>query len=334
MTLAIVHEVSPAVIAQAVALLKAGQLVGFPTETVYGLGADASDPVAVARIFNAKGRPSDHPVIVHLAPGADVSLWAARVSAEAQALMDAFWPGPLTLILPRAPGVPDAVTGGQETVGLRCPSHPVAQQLLRAFAGGVAAPSANKFGRVSPTTASHVAEEFGDALALVIDGGPCEVGIESTIVDVTGDQPVLLRPGHVSAEALGRVLGRAVRTRAQIEAARALPRVSGALAAHYAPRTALELVATEALAQRIQALLAANLKVGVWSTAQPAADVSWRQAPAEPVAYAQALYATLRLLDAQGLDILLLEATPDNDAWSAVNDRLGRAVVGSGPTTV
>lgn len=326
----VIRPVSPQAIADGVALLKAGQLVGFPTETVYGLGADASDAEAVARIFAAKGRPNDHPVIVHVAPGADLSRWAARLSPDAELLIAAYWPGPLTLIVSRAAGVLDAVTGGQDTVGLRCPSHPVAQQLLRAFGGGVAAPSANRFGRVSPTTAQHVADEFGSALSLVIDGGPCEVGIESTIIDLSGNEPVLLRPGHISVEALSRTLDRPVLTREEVEARRATPRVSGALAAHYAPRTALELVAAKDIGHRVQTLMAAGLRVGVWSAAQPVADVSWVAAPTDPVAYAQDLYATLRLLDAQGLDILLLEATPDNDAWSAVNDRLGRAVVGSG----
>ena len=353
---------SPEVLDRAVALLRAGQLVAFPTETVYGLGADASDPEAVARIFAAKGRPNDHPVIVHVAPGNDLSAWAASIGPDARTLIDAFWPGPLTLILPRAAGVPDAVTGGQDTVGVRCPSHPVAQALLSAFGGGVAAPSANRFGRVSPTTAQHVADEFGPELSLVLDGGPCEVGIESTIVDVTGDTPVLLRPGHISIATLADALGKPVLTRAELEArlqaqghaqidaqahadtqvgtqagtqtdlqaAREIPRVSGALAAHYAPRTPLERVPAGALDLRTRMLVASGRRVGVWSTVKPAADVMWVGAPLDPVAYAQDLYAMLRFLDTQGCDILLVDALPDTDAWAAVNDRLGRAVVGSG----
>lgn len=349
-----ISPASPEAVDRAVALLRAGQLVAFPTETVYGLGADASSPEAVARIFAAKGRPNDHPVIVHVAPGNDLSAWAATISGDARALIDAFWPGPLTLILPRAAGVPDAVTGGQDTVGVRCPSHPVAQALLSAFGGGVAAPSANRFGRVSPTTAQHVADEFGQELSLVLDGGPCEVGIESTIVDVTGDTPVLLRPGHISIAMLADALGKSVLTRAEVElrreayaqadaeaskqagtqagtqATREVPRVSGALAAHYAPRTPLERVPAGALDVRARMLVASGRRVGVWSTVKPAADVMWAGAPLDPVAYAQDLYATLRFLDTQGCDILLVDALPDTDAWAAVNDRLGRAVVGSG----
>src|SRR4249919_832993 len=184
-------------IARAAAILRAGGLVAFPTETVYGLGADASSPAALGRMFAAKGRPSDHPVIVHLQAGEDLTHWARNIPVVAQQLADHFWPGPLTLVLRRAAGVLDAVTGGQETVGLRTPSHPIAQRLLKAFGGGIAAPSANRFGRVSPTTAQHVRDELGDALDLILDGGPCEVGIESTIVDLSTGTPVLLRPGRI-----------------------------------------------------------------------------------------------------------------------------------------
>jgi len=321
---------TPAAIAEAADLLRAGQLVGMPTETVYGLAADASDPEAVARIFAAKGRPNDHPVIVHVAAGADLSRWAARVPDAARRLMAAFWPGPLTLILPRAPGVLDAVTGGQDTVGLRCPSHPVAQALLAAFGGGVAAPSANRFGRVSPTTAQHVAGEFDQAVPVVLDGGPCEVGIESTIVDVSSDIPILLRPGHVSAVALSAVLGTAVLTRAQMDERRSVPRVSGSLSAHYAPRTPLKLADAAVLAAEVAAARAQGRSVGVWSSRDPGGATVWVQAPSEPERYAQALYATLRELDGRGLDLLLLENPPAAPAWSAVRDRLGRAAVGSG----
>jgi L-threonylcarbamoyladenylate synthase len=195
-------------IERAVALLRAGELVAFPTETVYGLGADAANPAAVAKIFAAKGRPQDHPLIVHLDGAAQLDAWARDIPAYAFELAEAFWPGPLTLILKRQPGVPDAVTGGQDTVGLRVPGHPLALELLRAFGGGLAAPSANRFGRISPTTARHVREELGEAVAMVLDGGPCQVGIESTILDCTGGAPRILRPGMVGAPALGRVLGR------------------------------------------------------------------------------------------------------------------------------
>src|SRR5690606_34996818 len=230
--------------------LAEGRLVAFPTETVYGLGADAENPDAVARIYAAKGRPSNHPVIVHVALEADLSYWARSVPPAARALIQAFWPGPLTLILPRAAGIPAAVSGGQDSIGLRCPSHPVAQALLRRFAalkggnGGVAAPSANKFGQVSPTLASHVRSEFpelGPEALMVLEGGPSQVGIESTIVDLSrldkGVGPVLLRPGHISAEELSVVLG-VMPSRPD----QAAPRVSGSLKAHYAPRTPLTLV--------------------------------------------------------------------------------------------
>ncbi len=321
---------SPAAIEEAVALLHAGQLVGIPTETVYGLGADASNPDAVARIFAAKGRPNDHPVIVHVASDTDLSRWASRVPLAALRLIEAWWPGPLTLILPRAAGVPDAVTGGQDTVGLRCPSHPVAQALLKSFGGGIAAPSANRFGRISPTTAQHVVDEFGSAVPLVLDGGACQVGIESTIIDLSGECPVLLRPGHISAAQITATLGVPVLSRAEAETMKATPRVSGALAAHYAPRTPLELVDADALGERAAAALAAGCKLGVWSTQDPGGAALWLCAPRDPVQYAHALYATLRELDASGLDALLLEMPPAGPAWSAIRDRLQRAAVGSG----
>jgi L-threonylcarbamoyladenylate synthase len=336
-------------IAQAVAVLRAGGLVGFPSETVYGLGGDASQADAVASIFAAKGRPNDHPVIVHVAPGADLTRWAAKVSPQAQTLIDRFWPGPLTLVMARAEGVLDAVTGGQDTVAVRCPSHPVAQALLIAFAGGLAGPSANRFGHVSPTTAQHVDGEFGSELAMILDGGPCEVGIESTIVDVTRDEPVLLRPGHVSAEALAAALGRPVLSREQAQARldahrqaqageggsqateQALPRVSGALAAHYAPRTPLALVHADRLSEMVATESAAGRRLGIWSVAPfTPAGGTWLPAPTEPEAYAHQLYATLRRLDLLSLDRLLIETPPATPAWAGIHDRLGRAAVGSG----
>ncbi|MFW2401175.1 L-threonylcarbamoyladenylate synthase, partial [Burkholderia pseudomallei] len=237
-------------IEDAAARLDAGELVAFPTETVYGLGADAQNPAAVARIYAAKGRPANHPVIVHLAPGSDPGYWVEALPADAKKLIDAFWPGPLTLILKRATHIPDAVSGGQDSVGLRCPSHPVAQALLRAFDarrgghGGVAAPSANRFGHVSPTTAQHVRDEFGDAVH-VLDGGPSDVGIESTILDLSRGFPALLRPGHVSPRQIADVLGVAPRLPDGSDAT--APRASGTLKAHYAPRTPLALAAFERL---------------------------------------------------------------------------------------
>ena len=346
-----IEAATPAALARAVALLEAGELVAFPTETVYGLGADAANPQAVARIFAAKGRPSDHPVIVHLADQAGLAHWAAAVPAAASALAERFWPGPLTLILRRARGVPDAVTGGQDTVGVRCPAHPVAQALLQAFAqaggsGALAAPSANRFGRISPTTAQHVQSEFGQRVPLILDGGSCDVGIESTIVDLSRERPVLLRPGHIGAAALQACLGEPVwlpdgspaladgvpdaHDRPSQEGA--APRASGTLAAHYAPVTPMALVASQDLPARIDAVLAAGGSAAVWSrTAVPAqSGVLWRQAPAEAAAYARQLYAVLREFDAAGVTQLLIEAPPMDAAWAAVHDRLGRAVTGSG----
>ncbi|HEX9452146.1 MAG TPA: L-threonylcarbamoyladenylate synthase, partial [Burkholderiales bacterium] len=222
--------VSDEEIEKAAAILRAGGLVAFPTETVYGLGADASNPTAVRKIFAAKGRPADHPVIVHVAGTSDLKHWAAEVPRSAWLLAEKFWPGPLTMVLKRAAHVSDLITGGQDTVGLRVPSHPVAQQLLKAFGGGIAAPSANRFGRLSPTTAQHVREELADAVNLVLDGGPSDVGIESTIVDLTRETPAVLRPGRISeqqiADALLVQLGGTAAGR---------PRVSGSLESHYAP---------------------------------------------------------------------------------------------------
>ena len=261
---------SAAEIEHAAHLLREGELVALPTETVYGLGADARNPAALAKIFAAKGRPADHPLIVHLADATQLAQWAVDISPAAHALADAFWPGPLTLILKRHPAVPDPVTGGQDSVGLRVPAHPVALALLRAFGGGIAAPSANPFGRLSPTTAEHVRNAFGDAVT-VLDGGPCTVGIESTIVDLTAPTPRILRPGAISAEDVQRVLRAALpatlsnslpnittpitaATTAHATPAAAhadqpsVPRVSGSLAAHYAPRTPLRLCAPEAQA--------------------------------------------------------------------------------------
>ena len=278
--------------------------MGFPTETVYGLGADASNPDAVAKIFAAKGRPQDHPLIVHLADVAQLPLWAAQIPPAAQRLAAAFWPGPLTLVLKRAAGVADCVTGGQDTVGLRIPGHPVALALLRAFAGaaggrrysGVAAPSANKFGRISPTTAEHVRSELGAAVDSVLDGGECEVGIESTIIDLSRGQPVLLRPGQITPAQIAAVLG------AEVGAPdAAAPRAPGALDSHYAPRTPLLLIAAAELPARLAALRGKKLAVLARAEAPPGlGDVQWQTAPRAAAGYAHELYASLRRLDALG----------------------------------
>jgi L-threonylcarbamoyladenylate synthase len=303
--------------------------VAFPTETVYGLGANASDPAAVAKIFAAKGRPQDHPVIVHLAAIDSLPLWAGEIPPAAQKLAAAFWPGPLTLILQRAGGVPDCVTGGQDTVGLRIPNHPVALELLKAFAGdeggrafsGVAAPSANKFGRISPTTAEHVRAELGAAVDWVLDGGECSVGIESTIVDVSRGGAVLLRPGAITQAQIAAVLGAEVKLPDA-----AAPRVPGALDSHYAPRTPLELVAAAELPATLAALRGKRLAVLARAEA-PAGlkGVSWQRAPREAAGYAHELYASLRRLDALGCAVILVEAPPAAPEWQGVNDRLRRA---------
>lgn len=312
--------------------LEAGGLVAFPTETVYGLGADAENPAAVAKIYAAKGRPSNHPVIVHLAPEADIAYWAGAIPPEATKLIDAFWPGPLTLILKRATHIPDCVSGGQDSIGLRCPSHPVAQALLREFKegkGGIAAPSANKFGHVSPTTAQHVRDEFGSApdnpVECILDGGQSQVGIESTILDLTRmttHGPVLLRPGHISANRIAEVIG--ILPRMPDAAA---PRASGTLDSHYAPSTPVALVEADQLADVIRRLAAAGRRAAVMSRSTPLLSdaVAQLALPMSPDGYAHNLYASLRSLDTAGADIILVESLPGDNEWQGVNDRLRRA---------
>ena len=315
-------------VSRAAALLRAGELVAFPTETVYGLGADASNPQAVARIFAAKGRPADHPLIVHLPDASHLDRWAVDIPEAAHTLAAAFWPGPLTLILKRHPSVSDAITGGQETVGLRVPNHPLALQLLREFDGGVAAPSANRFGRVSPTTAAHVREELGDAVALIIDGGPCAVGIESTILDLSGGDARILRPGMLDAEAIAGVLGAPPFVGGTQEA----PRVSGSLEAHYAPQTPLRLVEVKTLGEFAQLALDAGKSVAVLSAGAPPLTherLNWCTAATDPEHYAHHLYARLRELDVSGCDLILVAAPPTDHRWNAVADRLNRAAAGS-----
>jgi L-threonylcarbamoyladenylate synthase len=326
------QELDPAAIEAAARALEAGQLVAFPTETVYGLGADAENPAAVAAIYAAKGRPQDHPVIVHLAPEAEMAHWACDIPPEAHALANAFWPGPLTMILKRAPNIPDAVSGGQDTVGLRCPSHPVAIALLRAFKGGqggVAAPSANKFGHVSPTLAEHVRDEFGadGSVAMVLDGGASQVGIESTIVDLSRlatHGPVLLRPGHVSAEAIAAVID-------QLPAAPdvAAPRASGTLESHYAPHTPVAMQDTVTLVQTLGQMEEAGRKLALIHYSDLWTAHAAIRLPATPEGFAHALYAALRAMDGQGADLILVEAPPQDGAWLGVNDRLRRAAHGS-----
>lgn len=319
-------------IAAAAAALRRGELVAFPTETVYGLGADAANPTAIAQVFAAKGRPADHPLIVHLADAAQLDDWAVDVPDAARRLAERFWPGPLTLILRRHPRVPTAVTGGQDTIGLRVPRHPVAHALLEAFGGGIAAPSANRFGRVSPTTRDRVVAELGDVVGTILEGGDCEVGLESTIVDLSGDRPRLLRPGGIGTAELAEVLD-ATPTREGTGA----PRTPGRLPSHYAPTTPVRVVDRDALDPAVAALTGAGHRVAVLrrarghepvdrSAAQPADPlVEVLPLPGEPVAYGRALYRRLAEVDRLGCDVALVERPPARTGWEAVHDRLGRS---------
>ncbi len=303
---------------RAAEILRAGGLVAFPTETVYGLGADASSAAAVARLYAVKRRPADHPVIVHFADAPAAFAWAREVPEGACRLAARFWPGPLTLILKRAPPARDFVTGGQDSAGLRVPSHPVAQALLREFGSGIAAPSANRFGAVSATTAAHVRADLDAEVDLVLDAGPSEIGIESAIVDFCRGAPALLRPGRISRAELEAALGGAI-----AEAAAGAPRAPGTLERHYAPRTPARLVAPHALDAEIARL---GARVAVLAFSRPDARVDfWLRLPREPRAYGERLYAALRELDAAGCETILIEAPPEEAAWEAVRDRLQRA---------
>lgn len=294
---------------RAARVLADGGVVAFPTETVYGLGAAAHAPDAVRRVFAIKGRPADHPLIVHLASAGQLDEWATRVPASARALTDALWPGPLTVLVERAAHVPDVVTGGRPTVGLRVPAHPMALALLAAVGDGVAGPSANRFGKVSPTTAEHVLADLGDDVDLVLDGGPCAVGLESTIVDCTLDPPVLLRPGGVPVEQLDEVLG------ARVQRHDSGPsRAPGMLASHYAPSCRVELAAdASAAAALVEAHTAAGRRVQVHD---PNGDLA---------GYARDLYGALRRADVEGLDVLVVVTPPAQGLGLAINDRLRRA---------
>jgi len=301
--------------------------VAFPTETVYGLGADASNAEAVAKIFAVKDRPASHPLIVHLPDAVQVANWARDVPEAARKLARRFWPGPLTLILRRAQAVSDAVTGGQDTVALRVPSHPVALQLLGRFGGGIAAPSANRHGRVSATTAEHVRHEFGEAIECVLDGGETDVGIESTIVDLSGQTPMLLRPGWIGPAELEEVLGVALAA-----AAADAPRAPGTLAKHYAPQTPLIVMEFDLLMELAATLTRVGKRVAalVMTDRRPVHEgLTWITAPGDPAAYAHTLYANLRELDEAGCETILVERPPQGAEWMAINDRLTRAAAGS-----
>lgn len=320
-------------------LLSQGRLVAFPTETVYGLGADASNPNAVAGIFKAKGRPADHPLIVHIADIDSLGDWASTVPDAALKLAEQFWPGPLAMILNKQPQVPLAVTGGQQTVGVRIPNHPVALALLKCFGGGIAAPSANRFCRISPTLAEHVSEELGDTVDMILDGGACQIGVESTIIDLSGSKPRLLRPGHITRMEIEAVLQTKLMTPPASNAAPDPDRLSantpaleirapGMMTVHYAPTTPAIRCSAEQLPDNIRQLIADGNKVGLLSyqlEIAEAGQIRVLRLPEQAARYAQSLYAALRELDSLQLDVILIEQPPQTDAWRAINDRLSKA---------
>ena len=315
----------------AAAALQRGELLGLPTETVYGLAADSDNDAAVAQIFTAKGRPANHPLIVHVADAQAITRYAKEVPLFAQQLIDAFWPGPLTLILPRLPEAAKASTGGQDSVGLRCPSHPVAHAVLKACqqlnppVWGVSAPSANKFGRVSPTTAEHVSTEFGDDL-LVLDGGACEVGIESTIVDCTRGVPVLLRPGAITRNDIERACG--MRPLSKEELPEHTPRASGTLLAHYAPNAKVRLMNAKQLQSGLDILGSDAKNIAVYHRSplkSASRQLLLRAMPQQALATAHELFGTLRDFDEQGAKLIWIETPPDTPDWEGVRDRLQRA---------
>ena len=313
-------RVGATAIREAAEILRRGGLVAFPTETVYGLGADASNPAAVARIYAVKGRPPNHPVIVHIGDVGQMARWTREVPEPAARLAARFWPGPLTLVLRRASGVGDYLTGGQESVGLRIPGHPVALELLREFGGGIAAPSANRFGRISPTCAEHVRRDLGADVDLILDGGACEIGIESTIVDVSRGKPVVLRPGRISEDDITRALGFPPATPDP-----GAPRAPGTLQSHYAPWKPLRLVASREWDLRVRGKSTGR---GVMAfRPRPTGDASaiWIEAPVDPGRYGHDLYANLRALDSSARDEILVEEPPASAEWTAIRDRLNRA---------
>ncbi|HEX4855470.1 MAG TPA: L-threonylcarbamoyladenylate synthase [Limnobacter sp.] len=312
--------------------LKRGELVAFPTETVFGLGAAVDQPEAVRNIFRAKGRPSEHPLIAHVAPGASLQGWVREVTPAMQKLMDAFWPGPLTLVVPKGECMPLEVTGGQDSVGIRCPSHPVAIELLKATGVPVAAPSANRFGKVSPTRASHVLAELGDRIPCILDGEIPQVGIESTILSLLSDPPALLRPGAITADQISLVLGRAVTPHSEmLKDPGASPRVSGALEKHYSPDAKVCILQADLLPKTI---LSGKVMLVGWSDEfltqahwlrTRFSDILVEALPNQPSEVARVLYATLRQADELGCQQLVFEQPPVTGQWEAVADRLKRA---------
>lgn len=335
----------PPSIAQAVQALRNGDLIGLPTETVYGLAADASNPAAVRQIFERKGRPANHPLIVHVASAQQASHFARDIPAFAQQLMQAFWPGPLTLIVPRQLPVAAEAAGGHPSVGLRCPSHPVAQKVLHAClegdhpVWGVAAPSANRFGKVSPTTAAHVQGEFGDSL-LVLDGGECAVGIESTIVDCTREEPIILRPGIIGAREMRQAIGRAVQDPFAVQANGQTPSAPekqentqqpaapGTLKAHYAPNAKVRLMDAQSIQSGLDMLGEQATGIAIYTRTSihtAAKGVTTVPMPSDPAQVAHELFATLRYLDTQGIGLIWVEIPPSDASWNGVRDRLTRA---------
>jgi L-threonylcarbamoyladenylate synthase len=318
---------SQAELEAAVDALRDGELVAFPTETVYGLGANASNPVAVRRVFELKGRPPSHPVIVHIDQKKYLKRWVREISPAAEKLADAFWPGPLTLVLPRAESVHDHVTGGQDSVAIRIPSHPMAQQLLDAFGGGIAAPSANRFGRLSATRAEHVQDEFGDAVKVILDGGECQVGLESTIVSCLDGSVRLLRPGQVTLGALRATVGEVL-----IGPDSSAPRVPGSLAGHYAPTTPLTIVPGGEVDALAESLSEGGQRIAVLAQRLPLKTyqyVTWVNAGNRANSFGHDLYANLRALDKAGCARILVQEVPGDERWDAIRDRLARAAVGA-----
>lgn len=316
---------------RAVEALGSGQLVAFPTETVYGLGADAGSAEALARLYKVKQRPEKHPVIVHIGDSDQLADWAEAVPESAYKLASVFWPGPLTMVLKRSAQVLDQVTGGQDTVALRVPRHPVALGLLRAFGRGIAAPSANRFGHLSPTTAEAVASEIGSQVAIVLDGGPCQVGIESTIVNLSGAVPEILRPGMILGQEIEAVLACAVRakdTTVSDSAADSPLRAPGGLPRHYAPETPMQVVPASELEKLMERLDAEGMRLAVISfAARPErwAKTVWLSAPGNSIDYAHDLYGNLRYLDRQLCHLILVESPPEEAEWAPIRDRLVRA---------
>ena len=316
-------------IEQAIERLKQGGVVAIPTETVYGLAADASQPKAVARIFTIKDRPADHPLIIHIGASAQIQDWARDIPELLWPLAERFWPGPLTVILKKKPHVSELITGGQDTVALRIPRHPKALQLLIALKRGLAAPSANRFGRVSPTKPQHVIDELGDDIDGIVDGGVCAVGIESTILDLSSQQPKILRPGQVSQQAIEDCLGKPLVCSRQQS-----PRTPGLHKAHYAPTTPLLLLEKTTLDIQLKKCLAWGLKINVWSAAYPIIkhrNVFWQPSPDNSNEFAKTLYHQLRQFDRTSADITLIQRPPEHSQWCGVLDRLTRAAAHFSP---